>query len=294
MKNIILSISILLPLLMSCNGDDKLSDAYGNFEANDIIIYSESNGVIKKLFKNEGEEITDEEIIAKIDTIQLGIKYNQAQAQCNVAKTNIGNLEKQKEVIQEQIRVLNIEVNRLEKLLKSDGATQKQYDDIKGQISVLEKKAESIDSQKKSAMAEIIVLENNTKLIHEQLTRCTITSPIKGVVLETYANEHELTMPGKALCKIANLDTIILRVYVSGDQLSKIKTGQHVVIKSDKNKKEFNKYDGVITWISNQAEFTPKIIQTKEERVNLVYAVKINVPNDGFLKIGMPGEMVIQ
>jgi len=177
--------------------------------------------------------------------------------------------------------------------MKKDGAaTQKQLDDINGQISIIDKQILSTKTQFTAISKEIEVLNAQAAMLHEQLKRCSVKPPITGVILETYAKQGELTAPGKPLYKIANLDNLTLKVYLSGAQLSVVKIGQTIEVLIDENESKNQTLSGIITWISSEAEFTPKIIQTKEERVKLVYAMKVSVKNDGTLKIGMPGEVI--
>ena len=176
--------------------------------------------------------------------------------------------------------------------MKEDGAaTQKQLDDIKGQIRIIDKQILNIKTQFTAISKELDVLDAQTAMLTDQLKRCSIKPPTTGTVLETYVKQGELTAPGKPLYKMANLDKLNLKVYVSGAQLPNVKLGQEVEVIIDKTRKENQTLSGIITWISSEAEFTPKIIQTKEERVKLVYAVKVAVINDGSLKIGMPGKI---
>lgn len=171
-------------------------------------------------------------------------------------------------------------------------ATQQQMDDINGQVNVLEKQISATDTQFQLIGSEMEVIKRQLDLISEQLTKCSIISPIHGTVLETYLETGELATPGKPVLKMADLSNLELKVYVSGTQLSGVKLGNEVKVLIDSATKEMQSKTGIITWISSESEFTPKIIQTKEERVKLMYAVKIIVPNDGSLKIGMPGEVV--
>jgi HlyD family secretion protein len=213
------------------------------------------------------------------------------QAQINAVKTKSYNINSQVDVQNEQKNTLLIEKERLEKLLKDGAATQKQMDDINGRIAVIESQIKSIGTQNTSVSGEVVTLEKQIDQVKDQIARSYIKNPVTGTVLEKYAEVSEIAAPGKSLYKIASLDELYLRVYVSGAQLSNLKIGQQVKVKVDDANGGFKDFPGTVTWISAQAEFTPKIIQTREERVNLVYAVKIKVKNDGTIKIGMPGEV---
>ena len=209
----------------------------------------------------------------------------------NVISAKTGNIASQIEVQQQQKNNLLIDKARIEKLLKDGAATKKQLDDINGSINLVDKQILSIQTQNPGVANEIMGLFKQIAQIEETIKKCHLINPIKGTILDKYMMQDELVTPGKSLYKIADLSTITLRVYISESQLSAVKLGQKVEILIDKGNKEMGKYEGVVAWISSTAEFTPKIIQTKEERVNLVYAMKVKVKNDGALKIGMPGEV---
>jgi len=264
----------LMLLMISCSDNDNISDAYGNFEATEIIVSAEGQG-----------------IVGIIDTTQLILKKQQAIAQKRAIAVQNQNITAQVEVQEQQKNILQTEQKRVENLLKDGAATQKQMDDINGQIKVVEKSIDAIKSQNPAVFNNIEALDKQIAQLEDMLYKCRIVNPIDGVVLEKYMEARELAAPGKPLYKIADMSKLDLRVYVSGDQLPKIKLGQEVEVLIDKDKDQNTKLQGKVSWISPKAEFTPKIIQTKKERVNLVYAVKINVVNDGSLKIGMPGEV---
>ena len=207
------------------------------------------------------------------------------------------DVKKQIAALEEQIRTAQTEKSRFEKLVKANVANQKQLDDIIAQIAVLEKQLIAQQSTLQNASAgvseDVSSVELQVEQLNDQLKKCIISNPIKGIVLQKYAEENEVSMQGKALYKIADMENIILRAYISSTQLSKLKMGQTVKVFSDFGEKETKEYSGKVVWISSKAEFTPKTIQTKDERANLVYAVKIAVKNDGLLKIGMYGEISI-
>ena len=284
-------ISIIVVVFASCTGKKDLSDAYGNFEVDDIIISAEANGKLLFLNVEEGKRINANELVAVIDTIDYVLKRKQLKAQKKAISSQIENIQSQIDVQEQQKKNLYIDKERIEKLLKDSAATKKQLDDINGRIDLVNSQIASIKTQNVSVISELEVVNTQISQVEESINKCNIKNPVEGIVLEKYAEENEITTFGKPLYKIADMHEMILRVYVSGGQLSQIKLGQQVEVLIDKDDKSNTKLKGVISWISASAEFTPKIIQTKEERVNMVYAVKVNVKNDGSLKIGMPGEV---
>ncbi|HOZ31070.1 MAG TPA: HlyD family efflux transporter periplasmic adaptor subunit [Bacteroidales bacterium] len=284
-------IALLFLGAVSCNRNSDKADAYGNFEAEETLISAEVNGKLLEFSISEGDELKAGDKIGVIDTMQLYYQKKQLIAKKAAVETNFSSIVSQISVIDEQIKTLEKEKARVEKLLQSQVATQKQLDDIVGQINILEKQKASVKSQNASLFAEIEAANTGIEQVDDQLRRAYIVNPVNGLVLEKYVQEFELLNAGKPLYKIADMSEIILRAYISGEQLDDIKTGQKLRVEIDKSKDENYVYEGTVIWISSEAEFTPKIIQTKKERVSLVYAVKIRVVNDGKIKIGMPGEV---
>jgi HlyD family secretion protein len=278
-------------LLSACSGKNSKADAYGNFETTEVIVSSEIQGKVINFIVEEGKTYKTGEVVGQIDTIQLILKRDQLIAQRKASAAKISNILSQITVQEEQKRTLLVDKERIEKLLKDNAVPFKQLDDINGKIQVTDKQIASIKTQNASVINELTAMDKQIAQMIDQINRCKIVNPINGTVLDKYIEPFEIAMPGKALYKIADINQMILRVYVSGAQLPSIKVGQKVNVIIDKNAKENQSLEGTISWISSQAEFTPKIIQTKEERVNLVYAVKVSVNNDGKLKIGMPGEV---
>lgn len=277
--------------LISCSDINDKSDAYGNFEAVETIISSEVNGKILSFSTYEGQKLKAGDTVGLIDTVQLYLKKQQTYAQKKTISTKIQNVLAQIAVQKEQKKKLLFEKDRVERLLKDGAATQKQMDDLNSQIDVVDKQISAIEIQNSTTLNEMEIYTQQIAQIQDQLDRSTIINPLTGTVLETYIEPHEMAMAGKALYKIANMDELKLRVYISGAQLSEVKIGQEVEVLIDSGEETFSKLKGKISWVSDQAEFTPKIIQTKKERVNLVYAMVVLVKNDGTLKIGMPGEI---
>jgi len=284
-------IFLITILALGCNKDTETSDAYGNFEAETVLISAESSGKIMELNVENGQEIEAGFVAAVIDTVQLHLQLLQIEAQKVAVESRRSSIQAQIEVLEEQKRTLKVDENRTQKMLKDGAATQKQLDNIQGQINVFDKQIASTKTQFIAVNKELEVLDTQKISLKDQLERCSVKSAISGTILETYVEQGELTAPGKSLFKIADLSELELKVYVSGAQLPHIKIGQKVEVIIDKTETKNQTLSGEITWISSEAEFTPKIIQTKEERVKLVYAVKVAVNNDGTLKIGMPGEI---
>lgn len=287
MKN---SFIISIALLTACSGKKDLSDAYGNFEADEVIISSEVSGKIIQLNLEEGQQLQAGMLIGIIDTTDYQLKKEQLIAQRNAIATKSGNIASQIEVQLQQKSNLLIDKTRTENLYKDGAATKKQLDDINGGINLVDKQIKSIQTQNAGVADEILALEKQIDQINQNIKKCYLLCPLTGTILNKYIQPNELVIPGKPLYKIADLSSVFLRAYISESQLANVKLGQTVEVLIDKGEDNTATYEGVVTWISSNAEFTPKIIQTKEERVNLVYAMKIKIKNDGALKIGMPGE----
>lgn len=275
----------------SCSSDKNDSDAYGNFEAQETFVSAEATGRILEFNIAEGQELNAGEIIGLIDTTQLSLNFVQLMAKRGAVSANISNVRAQIELQEEQKRILLKDKVRIQNMLNDGAATEKNLDDLNGKISLIEKQIQSIKTQYNKIYKELTAIDKQSDIIKDQILRCVIKSPIDGTVLEKYSMVHEMTMAGKILYKITDLSSLIFRAYISGDQLSGVKIGQEVEILTDSGQEKMNSNTGIVSWISPKAEFTPKIIQTREERVNLVYAMKIRVKNDGRLKIGMPGEV---
>jgi HlyD family secretion protein len=277
--------------LVSCSKGNKLSDAYGNFEAVQVTVSSESAGRIIYLNVDEGSEPDSGMVIALIDTTDLYLKKLQLQTQKAAVSVKSSSVVSQIGVQQQQKTNLQVEKNRITKLIADKAATPKQLDDINGMMDMVDKQVASIQTQNASIAEEMAVIDRQIAQVNESIHKCYIHNPVKGTVLDKFAETGEIAIPGRALYKIADLSMMELKVYISGNQLPDVKLGQNAEILIDNDKTGIRRLTGVVSWISQKAEFTPKIIQTKEERVNLVYGVKIKVPNDGSLKIAMPAEV---
>lgn len=283
--------------LSSCNIQNGNYDASGTFEATEIIVSSEVNGKILSFDVKEGQTLKENQQIGAIDSVQIYLHIKQLQKNISAIKSRHPEIQKQIAVIEQQIATQKNERQRIENLVNANAANQKQLDDINAQISLLEKQ---LDAQKSSLTIttkglneDISTIEVQIEQLDDQLKKCRIINPIDGTVLVKYTEANELAASGKALYKIADIDNMIFRAYLTSGQLTKTKTGQKVKVFADFGE-ETREYEGNIEWISAKSEFTPKTIQTKDERANLVYAVKIGVKNDGYLKIGMYGQVKLQ
>lgn len=278
-------------LFAGCGTNNDLADAYGNFEVDDVIISAEANGRLIQFRVEEGRELQKDQLVAVVDTSTLVLQRSQLKAQLRAIASKIDNIESQIKVQEQQRKNLLVDKDRAENLIKDGAATQKQLDDINGAIDLVNSQIESIKTQYAQVKAELEVVHTQVAQVEESIGKCHVYNPMEGMVLEKYVEENEITAFGKPLYKLADMKAMTLRVYVSGAQLPGIRIGQQVEVLIDKDAKTNQPLPGEVYWISGSAEFTPKIIQTKEERVNMVYAVKVRVMNDGRLKIGMPGEV---
>lgn len=284
-------ITLVLMTLGACKNGETKSDAYGNFEAFETIVSSETAGKLLSMEVKQGDQLEPGKLIARIDTTEIILKKLQTEAQLVASETKKQNVTAQINVLKEQKKNIQTTQQRIAKMFADKAATQQQMDDINGQLNVLDKQISATNTQFQLIASEMEVVKRQLDLLNEQMTKCLIKSPNKGTVLETYLENGELATPGKPVLKMADLSSLELKVYISGAQLSNVKLGNEVKVLIDSGAKEMKTITGKISWISSESEFTPKIIQTKEERVKLMYAVKIVVPNDGSLKIGMPGEV---
>lgn len=290
-----ITIFVLTFLFASCSDSSGDFDATGTFESDEIIVSSEAMGKIVKFDVDEGTELKQNQVVGVIDTTQLHLKKKQLLASVKAVLSKQPDINTQLASYQKQIETAETEKRRVENLVKSNAATTKQLDDVNSQLEVLRKQ---YDAAKSSLTITKVGLQNETlpltaqiEQIEDQIKKSYIINPVDGTVLTRYAKLDEITSTGKALYKIANLKEMTLRAYVNGNQLGEIKLGQKVKVFVDKGNNEQKELSGEIYWVSSKAEFTPKTIQTKDERANLVYAIKVRVMNDGYLKIGMYGEV---
>ena len=286
-------LSIVLVSLASCTNSSKTADAYGNFEATEITISAENNGKLIQFAIEEGDVLKEKTFIGYIDTIPISLKREQLEVSKVIIASKSKSVLSQISVLDAKLKTATITRNRVLNLLKGNAATQKQLDDVTGEINILKQQINSVEFQNAPVINEYKSINIQLKQLNDQILKSKIINPVNGTVLTKYAEQDEITAFGKPLYKIADLNNMQLRAYISETQLASVQIGQEVTIKID-NAKSMKSYKGVISWIASEAEFTPKIIQTKEERVALVYAIKIGVVNDGSLKIGMPAEMWLQ
>ncbi len=307
-RNFVLSIAGIV-LISACSSSQLKHDAAGIFEADEIIVSSELSGKILAFKVNEGDLLKKDSVVAMIDALPVNLQQQQLEASVKALSEKTQNVAPQIKLLKDQISVqetllanLQHERSRIESLLKADAATAKQLDDInfqiesaKKQIAVTEQQiavqVNNVQTQNRAILSEANPLQKQIAQLKDKEQRANIINPVNGTVLTKYAMEGEITSAGKAMYKVADLSSLILRTYISGTQLPAIKLGQTVKVFIDEGDKNFKEYTGIITMVSDKAEFTPKTIQTKDERANLVYAVKVLVKNDGYLKIGMYGEI---
>ncbi len=289
MRNLIY-LTLLIVILTSCRGNDNEPDAWGNFESKEIMISSETSGKILSISAEQGDLIKRGELIAITDTALIKLQLSELEASRSSVMTKLSSIDAQNKIIEQQISNLKVNIDRVEGMLRDNAATQKQLDDLTGQLQVLDRQKEANNTQKLTVRSELNVFDSKEAMFREQLGRCYIESPADGTLLEKYAEAGEITAAGKPLFKIADLKNMELKVFISGSRLGQVKLRQECKIRIDRGEKDYTEFTGRVIHISDRAEFTPKIIQTKEERVHMVYAVKILVENDGTLKSGMPAE----
>ena len=285
---------VLLMLTASCSKQTTF-DAQGTFEATEIVVSSEATGKILHFEAEEGTLVEAGQQVGAMDSLQLHLQRKQLIAQQSALLNSRPDVKKQVSSLREQIAKQKSELQRVENMLRDGAATQKQHDDINAHIRVLEGQLEATLSTLGKNTASIndnsASLEAQIAALDDRIAKCHIIAPTNGTVLVKYAEAGELATVGKPLMKIANLEKIYLRAYFTSDQLANIRLGDTVKVIADFGGDEQHEYEGRIAWISSESEFTPKNIQTKNSRANLVYAVKIAVKNDGRLKIGLAGEV---
>lgn len=294
MKRIVYIAAMLVAV--SC-GKESEFDAQGTFEATEVVISSEANGKILDFDVVEGSIVETDKPVGAIDSVQLHLQRKQLLAQHSALLGSRPDIKKQVASLREQIAKHKSELRRVENMLKDGAATQKQYDDIEAQVKILKTQLDAtlstLDKNTTTINNNLLALEAQIAALDDRISKCRIVSPVSGTVLVKYAQAGELATVGKPLMKVADLDKIYLRAYFTSEQLAKVNLGDEVTVVADFGGDERYNYAGRIEWISSESEFTPKSIQTKNSRANLVYAVKIAVENDGRLKIGLAGEVIL-
>ena len=309
MKHIVFIALIAVSMLTACKSGNGNADASGTFEANEVIVSAESSGKLISFTVEEGQLIAKDSVVGTVDATNISLQKEQVESSIQALGEKTADVSPQVKLLEDQLAVQQSQLNnllheqgRIQNLLKQDAATGKQLDDINAQVDVAKRsmnvtrqqiqvQQNNVATQNRSILSEGKPLQKRVAQLEDQLKKSSIVNPVAGTVLTKYAEQGEITSTGKALYKIADLSTITLRAYITGTQLSQVKLGQTVKVLVDDGAKKYKEFAGTITWISDKAEFTPKTIQTKEERANLVYATKIRVKNDGYLKIGMYGEV---
>jgi HlyD family secretion protein len=288
----ILKISLPVMILISaCRGNNDEADAYGNFQSVEVTVSSQVQGVLLLLDIKEGQHYEKGELAGIVDTVLFSLKRDQLIAQEKVVRAKSNSILSQLKIQEEEKKNLDREKERIENLASDNAATQKQVDDINGRLNVMNLNIESVKQQHIVTLAELEVIKSELKQIDNQIGMCKIVNPLGGTVLERFAEQNEIVGPGQPVYRISSLEDMELKVYIDGSQLAHVNLGDTVTVLIDTGKKETKDFEGIVSWISSEVEFTPKTIQTKEERVDMVYAVKIRVHNNGMIKIGMPGEV---
>ena len=289
-----LLIPLVLLLAAGCGRGESDADAWGTFEADEVIISAETSGRIISMDVTEGMVVSGGAVIAVTDTTMQVLQRGELDAVTAQAQARLAGIAAQDAVIRQQMDNLSVNIERTRRMLADGAATEKQLDDLSGQMEVLRRQAEANNTQRRSVAAEQQGIAAKKALLSEQIARSIVRAPFEATVIEKYATVHELAVTGKPLVKLADMKTMKLKVWVSGAQLPEVRQGATCTVRTDQGEKDYSEHTGTVAHISEKAEFTPKIIQTKEERVTLVYAVTIVVTNDGSIKAGMPGEAIFK
>ncbi len=291
MKNILPYLILAILIFSSCSKEENAAAAYGNFEATELFVAAKSSGELTQFTIAKGDAVKKGQLLGILDTTMLWLQKEQLTAKTSSIEAKLQEVDAQVSVLKAKKDNLIKNQDRLEKLVKSEAATQQDLDNMNTEVLITERQISQARTTKQSIAKELVVIEKQEALLNNQIRDCHIISPINGTVMETFYENKELALMGKPLIKVANLNNIDLKAYVDAPLLSEISIGKKVKVAIDGPDGSLIYFDGKVSWISSEAEFTPKIIQTPEERTNLVYAIKIAVKNDGSIKIGMPGEM---
>ena len=287
----------LAVLLFSCHNEDGEYDATGVFETTEVIVSAQGTGEIMRFDIDGGQTVDAEVELGYIDTVQLSLKKQELLANLEATDSRRYNVARQIASLREEIATQKHEQQRYQNLVQAKAANQKQLDDINARLATLEKQlaaqTETLENGNRTVSGQVRMLEAQLAQVEDQIGKCRISSPINGTILSKYAKAGELASQGRALFKVGDIVNMYLRAYITADQLTELKIGQSVRVFADEGESGRREYAGTVSWISDKAEFTPKTIQTRDERANLVYAVKIQIQNDGFVKRGMYGEIKI-
>ena len=290
-----ITMAIAALLLAACGNSEKEYDATGTFEATETTVSAEQNGTLLTFAINEGDEIEAGSEVGLIDTTQTWLKLQQARATQEVYQSQKPDMEKQTSATRQQLAKAQAEQQRYKGLVADGAAPSKMLDDATNQVQVLQRQLaaqlSSLSTNTNALSKQMAATEVQIDQLRDQLRKCHIKAPLKGTVLEKYAERGEFVAVGKPLFKMADMEQVYIRAYVTSAQLQSIRTGQQVKVFADYGDGKKQEYDGTVSWISSRSEFTPKTILTDDERADLVYAVKVRVKNDGFIKIGMYGEV---
>ena len=287
----------LAVLFFSCHSEDGEYDATGVFETTEVIVSAQGTGEIMRFDIDEGQTVDAEVELGYIDTVQLSLKKQELLANLEATDSRRYNVARQIASLREEIATQKREQQRYQNLVQAKAANQKQLDDINARLATLEKQlaaqTETLENGNRTVSGQVRMLEAQLAQVEDQIGKCRISSPINGTILSKYAEAGELASQGRVLFKVGDIVNMYLRAYITADQLTELKIGQSVHVFADEGESGRREYAGTVSWISDKAEFTPKTIQTRDERANLVYAVKIQIQNDGFVKRGMYGEIKI-
>lgn len=288
------TVAVSMGLIIACSSNQEAPDAYGHIEATAITISAETAGVVLEVGPAEGEVVEAGAMLAQIDTTAILLRQTQSQAQLDAVHARLRAVDAQESILNEQAANLEREIARIGTLRDGGAATEKQVDDLEGQGRVLKRQIEALNPQRAAIRAEAASIRAQIAVNGDQLSRSRITAPIDATILNRYVEPGEFVAVGRPVYQVADLRTMTMRAYVSGDQLPQVRLGQEVVVMADAGAGAIRTYAGTIARIADRAEFTPRNLQTREDRVNFVYAVEIRVVNDGSLKIGMPAELKLK
>ena len=295
MKTTKLIMAVGLAMLASCGNNEKEYDATGTFEATEVTVSAEQSGTLIRFDVNEGDEIASGKEVGLVDTTQLWLKVQQMDAAKAVYRSQKPDMEKQIAATRQQLAKARQEEQRYRELVADGAAPSKMLDDATSQVAVLQKQLDAqiatLNTQLSTLDSQLSTVDVQVNQLRDQLQKCHIVTPIAGTILEKYVEQGEFVATGKPLFKMADVQQMYIRAYITSSQLQNIKVGQKAKVFADYGDGQRKEYDGTVTWISSRSEFTPKTILTDDERADLVYALKVAVANDGYIKIGMYGEV---